>query len=123
VQVKHLFPASAAAAIWNISQPAIAQPLTVDCYRGLILLLSFFPHRALSQDIKLPWNEWAQRALQLWGMMQQQRTWDHLWIAFFARLAKADSFVRSLVPLSLTMLHHIAPSHCSVITCSLLVCV
>ena len=36
--------------------------------------------------------------LELWDMMQHSRTWDALWFAFFARLAKADNFVRPSSP-------------------------
>lgn len=108
MQVKHLFPPEAAAEVWARCEPIIARSLSVECYHALLLLLSFFPHRALSAGVDLPWNAWAQRALQLWGSMQQQLTWDHLWLAFFARLAKADTFVRfsPSLPSLLCPAHH-----------------
>ena len=95
VQVKHLFPSSAAATLWQRLEPALAQPLTFECYHALLLLLSFLPHRAVSTDRSLPWNDWAQRGMELWGQMRHQHTWNRLWIMFFARLAKWDRYVRT----------------------------
>jgi hypothetical protein len=126
-QAKNLFAPVAAREVWDALQPDLAQPLTPRCFNALLTLLTFFPHRNLARpnaDLKdvvvsgpefphlagaaeeaarvdpgeLPWDAWAGRALELWDLMQTQCTWDSLWFAFFARLAKADVFVRSCAP-------------------------
>ena len=76
----------------------LAQPLTFHCYHALLLLLTFWPHRAVSTHRELPWDAWAQRGMDLWGAMRHQHSWNRLWIAFFARLAKWDRYVRPGCP-------------------------
>jgi hypothetical protein len=97
MQAKHLFPPSAALAIWNLLEADLSQPLAVTCYHALLLLLSFFPHRLVNTEHSLPWKQWSRRAVQMWGKMQHQMTWTRLWLAFLSRLAKWDRYVRLLV--------------------------
>ena len=72
LQVKNLFPPSAAQEIWQLLQPPLGQPLTVDCCQALVLLLSFFPHRCIGYGFEDAAGESNHKAATAAGDVSQR---------------------------------------------------
>ena len=94
-QAKTFFPTSAAPTVWEAHHAQLAQPLAPQCLEAMASFLLFFPHHAIATDRELPWQRWAETALQLWRNQAHNSFWDGAWMCFFARLAKNDVHVRA----------------------------
>jgi hypothetical protein len=95
LQARTLFAAEAATEVWQYLQKPLRQSLTQAPLRALILLLTFFPHKAASTSPELPWADFATQAVEIWLSSKLNPFWDRLWLCFLSRLAKWDTHVRT----------------------------
>ena len=95
LQARGLFPASAAPVVWERLIGKLRLQNSPESLSAAVQLLIFFPHHGVATDRSLPWNEWAQLAIELWRPMANNIHWNGAWMCFFARLAKYDHFVCS----------------------------
>ena len=95
MQAKTLFAPSAASEIWDRLKLPLALPAPT-CISALVLLVTFFPHKAADRSPDGPWHSIAEQAVKLWLGYKMNAFSDRLWLCFLARLAKWDTHVRSL---------------------------
>lgn len=98
MQARSFFPASVAEVVWDKLKGELKQSLSPVSLSAVAKLLIFFPHRSITTEKSLPWNQWAVEALDLWRDISHNSYWDSMWMCFLARLAKHDTFVRPSRP-------------------------